>query len=581
MGSSAFFGLNVARQGLFAAKTGLDITNHNITNANTKGYSRQIINQQASRPLPDYTGRGMIGTGTDIISIDSMRNEYYDLKYRSVNNTYGEYDIKNTYMNQMELIFNEKEDFGFGATYNEFFNQLSELSKNPTEDINRTTFIDSAINLTSYFNSLSEELTRLQQEVNTAVKTEVDHINDLAQQLSSVNGQIEVMELNGSRANDLRDKRSNIIDELTKIVTVDVKEINESNNMNRFVVAINGNNLVDGTIVNSLHVEPRDTFNNPEDTVGLYDVYWDWGQQLNVYDEDMSGNLVGYIQVRDGNNLENFDGVLDAADISIDLVTNNINTVTIKNISRNDIKEKGQLIIDNQVVDYSSFVYNSADNSITFTLDNTSNINGTNFPLKVEIGNDIDYKGIPFFISRLNNFVRTFSKAVNDIHVKGENLNGDFNQLLFSYKDFGGNSTNIDYNQVTARNFAVDHEIVADIKKIATTYDINNELDNNDIIIEIFDLKEDIRMFEQGKPESYYHAVLSNLAITSKQANNFTESQENMLHAIENQRTSYSSVDMNEETTNIVKYQYAYNIAAKMISVMDEIYDVTINRMGL
>ncbi|MFP4697157.1 MAG: flagellar hook-associated protein FlgK [Eubacteriales bacterium] len=570
---SSFFGLNVATQGLYSSRTSLDVTNHNITNAETEGYSRQVAEQKATRPLPAYSEKGMIGTGSEVVSIDQMRNQYFDVKYWNTIQHFGEYQVKDEQMKQLETIFKEPTDAGFSVEFNRMFEQLQRLSTNAGDEAYRSTFKDSAISFVSFFNSMDEQLRNMQRDLNFSVKSKVEEINFIANQLGSINGQIANLELDGSKANDLRDERAVLIDQLSKVVNVKTNEVDQGNNTKRFAVTINGQVLVDGNKANYLELSPRDTLYNPEDEPDLYDIYWESGQQFYLDDNKLGGELKGLLDMRDGNNEENFKGQ----------VASTGNPLIVEDINRLDIPTSGEIMVDNVLVEYTNYIYDDVNNRIEFEVDPATVPAGAS---NVEIGNSMDYKGVPYYINRINEFVRTFAKNVNGIHKQGEDLNGNTDQVLFSYEGYNGSppldeNDALSYNQITANNFTLDSRIIDDISNIATTYDISAGLDSNDLVLDLLNLKNDLDMFDKGKPESYMQALISELGIDAKQATNFKEGQENMLLTIENQRLSFSGVDLNEETANMLKFQHAYNLAAKMIGVMDEIYDVTINGMGV
>jgi len=104
---SSFFGFNVAVKGLFTAQRNMDIINHNINNVNTPGYSKQVAIQSASNPISLLNGTGMLGTGSEVLAIERIRDEYLDYKYWSENISYGEWNAKRTLLADMEVTFNE------------------------------------------------------------------------------------------------------------------------------------------------------------------------------------------------------------------------------------------------------------------------------------------------------------------------------------------------------------------------------------------------------------------------------------------------------------------------------------------
>ena len=236
---------------------------------------------------------------------------------------------------------------------------------------------------------------------------------------------------------------------------------------------------------------------------------------------------------------------------------------------------QGKYILDNNWVKYSSAVYDESTNEMTFTLDSAVPITVT----QAKIGDTMDYKGIPYYTMQLNEFVRTIAQRFNEIHKTG---NGGTAEELFSYE---GYTTGLDetsdysYNAITINNFAFSEKIADNNDLLATSLTANAGESANDLLLEIANLRHDSEIFEKGEPENYIQALVSEIGIDAKQANSMMVGQENLALMIENQRLSVSSVDVSEETTDMLRFQQAYNLSAKMISIMDEIYDVTINQM--
>ncbi|MBC7959802.1 MAG: flagellar hook-associated protein FlgK [Vallitaleaceae bacterium] len=566
---SSFFGLTVATQGLYTAQASLDVTNHNISNAETKGYSRQYAMVQASRPLPD-SARGMVGTGAEVIGISQYRSTYIDNKYWSMTTDLGQYEVKNELIGQLELLFNEPTDNGYNETMGTLFANLQGLSTSPSESGKISNLIDSATAFAEYYNNLSEQISDYQRDANFGVKASVTEINFVAGQLASVNNQIANMELNGGAANDLRDERVRLVDQLSKIINIDAKEVTDVNGKKKFLVAINGQNLVDGNATNFLEVVPRDTLNNPEDQPDLYDVYWQSGKKLYLNNTTASGKLKGYIDVRDGNNTENFKGdVVIPQPLPIIPLT-----IVIGSVTRHDIPTKGTLTLDNVSVAYDGISYNEGANEMTFTLLASAPAGVTT----AQIGESVDFKGIPYYKQQLNEFVRTMAKEFNRIHKLGE---GGTGKELFTYKGFTGappltETSDFSYDAINIENFSFSADIIKDNNLLKTSAVAGAGEGANDLLLSMVNIKHDVNLFKKGEPDNFMQSVISEMAIDVKKANGFETGQANLAKLIDNQRQSFSSVDLNEETADMLKYQQAYSLSAKMISVMSDIYDVTI-----
>ncbi len=616
--SSTFFGLNIGQTGLYAYQSALDTTAHNISNAETEGYSRQVMEQKAGKALKVNSTYGMAGTGVSVTGIVQKREEYYDTKYWKNNTLFGEYSGKSYYMNEIESYFNEVSLEGFTTTFNSMYESLQELSKNPSSLNVRTQVVNYAKSFTEYFNSLSVNLNNIQEECNFEIRNKVDQVNSCAQQIASLTKQINTLEVTGGAANDLRDQRALLVDELSEIANISVteKKVGAGFGVTSYVVKLDSVTLVDGINYNSLHVVPREKKANLNDVEGLYDIKWENGQDFDIRSASLGGTLQALFEVRDGNNQFNLQGEVnaEAGDNFVTMINTNINS-----IEKLNIPETGVVTVGNRNYNYSGFeVTKDSDGSFIYTFELEDYVTVDAIEVNSQVGESINYKGLPYYMEQLNEFVRTFSKAFNDIHRTGEDLEGNsgmdffsatskvggrdytFGPLLdsddYAYYDFdtfnsqtGGYYEEVpedeplygSYYFMTAANFTISEELIRDTNKLATTADITNGTEANDIVEKLIALKENKMLFDQGAPDGFFQTLVAEIGIDTSKAASFSDSQTNILKTITNQRLSVSGVDVDEEAMNLVRYQNAYNLSAKVISVMDEIYDRLINYMGV
>ena len=248
---SQFFGLNIAYKGLLASNASLNTTYNNIANEQTIGYSRQQAVQQASPAIRVFQTYGCAGSGVDTVSIERIRNEFYDRKYWSANTSYGEYNMKQYYMAQMETYFKDDSATmpGFKTIFDEFaVKGLQAVLTNPSSADTKTQFIGYAESLTTYFNGMAGNLETMQKDANDEIKSKIEEINSISSEIATLNKQINVIELTGSKANELRDRRTLLLDQLSEIASITTEEypIVDANNperetgANRFIVRING-----------------------------------------------------------------------------------------------------------------------------------------------------------------------------------------------------------------------------------------------------------------------------------------------------------------------------------------------------
>ncbi len=612
--SSTFFGLSIAKSGLYASQAALNTTAHNISNTETEGYSRQVTNQSASKAIRVNRTYGMAGSGVDVTGVERMRNSYYDSKYLKNNTVYGEYSSKSYYMAEIENYFNEIESEGFTTTFDAMYDSLQELQKDPSSETVRTQVMNYAQSLCDYFTGLSDNLEKVQSECNFEIKTQVERINSLAQQIASVTKQINVLEVGGGTANDLRDQRDLLIDELSTYANVSTSEnvVGDGVGITSYVVKINNQTLVDTYEYNTLQVVPREELVNQNDVTGLYDIQWSNGQKFDTTSKTLGGTLQALFQVRDGNSNEAFKGT--GVDVAAGDTTVTVSATNINDIEKLNIPTQGVLTINNREYKYTGFQVKEDEDTggfvYEFSLEEEIIVGSDE--AKIIIGEDIDYKGIPYYMSQLNQFVRTYAKAFNDIHTAGEDLDGNagldfFNGqdavsgknfvfarseemeeagVLFSSKtgDYAVEDEDLNYGSyyfLTVGNIQVTKDVYSDPRKLAAASSITDGVENTDNVQGLIDLKNDVTMFRQGKPSSFLQTMVAEVGIDSSKAAVLSANQENILNTVKNQRLSVSGVDTEEEAMNLVQYQNAYNLSAKSVSILNQIYDKLINYMGV
>ena len=391
---STFFGLNTAYLGLTAANASLNTTSNNISNVDTEGYSRQHTVQQATDALRTFTTYGCAGAGVDVLAIERYRDQFYDVKYWENNSSLGEYKTKQYYMKQIENYFMDDGDEeegglkGFSTIFDNMYDALAEIKKQSGTDEVRRDFLGKAEELTEYFNSMAANLQKMQKDVNSEIKISVDQINSLAQKIVTINKQINVIEMAGGNANELRDQRALMIDELSEIVDVETEEqlVEDPNNpgrytgATRFIVRIAGRQtLVDDQFSNTLNCVARSRYEkvNQSDADGLYDIVWSNGNKFSLRNASMGGKLKGLADLRDGNNGEYFHGTVSNADVRTDPVTGTKNTVVtvdvdaayLKDINKCTLPDNGgKIMLGSQEYYFDSWTmkYNEATDSYSY-----------------------------------------------------------------------------------------------------------------------------------------------------------------------------------------------------------------------
>ena len=655
--ASQFFGLNIAYTGLLASNASMNTTSNNIANVHTDGFSRQQVVRQASEAIRIFQTYGSAGAGVDTLAIERVRDDFYDVKYWNNNEKVGEYGIKEYYMKQIETYF---ADDGIATGFKTIFDKmmvtgLQEIMKDPSSDSAKAQFIGTVGTLTDYFQNLSGNMEALQKDVNKEIKLKVDEINSLAGEIATLNKQINVVELSGSNANELRDRRTILLDQLSQIVDIHVSEtpIVDANNperetgAHRFVVKIAGEQvLVDTSEFNGLECIARGKFEkvHQTDVDGLYDVYWEDGQRFNLYNQAMGGSLQGLMQMRDGTNGEYFHGLVTGIattpDNKQDMVTIQVKEGYLQDLNKSNLSDQGGIInLGNREFYYDSWTYNctfdengEAVYSYTFTLsDQTKNdqrLTNDRVGKEASIGKGVDYQGIPYYMSQMNEWIRNFSQHVNDILTGGYDVSGNPGSILFTgnyateekqfelpseYRydvyDYETYQKQIDtfmadgmteeeakkaagmkvdvnsdsYYRLTAKNFSVLFALEAEPAGLATRKTLADGVEQNDLLEALRSMAYDENQmnFRGSSASEFLQCVVGDIALNASRANIFSKNFTDIAGVIDNQRISISGVDEDEEAINLIKFQNGYNLASKMIQTLTEIYDRLILETGV
>lgn len=507
---STFYGLEISKTGLFIAQQQLDVTGHNMSNTNTVGYTRQYVSTQALPPVGDPTfiavdRRGLSGRGVETLNINQIRNPFLDYQYRKENAVAYTWTAKEQYFGNVEALFNgelEKLDSTTGMTkmFANFYTALNELQTDVSNTSLRENVVKTAQQLTESMNSHYTRLMDQQNTLDEAVRISVEEVNDIAYQIAALNKQIYSFEMNGARANDLRDQRNVLLDTLSGIVNMETREDGNG----QLTVLIDGKALVRHDETSTM-LAVADVPNPVEGGPLLYGIYWadKNGDPITSRPIEIeNGALRGYMDIRDG--------------------------------------------------------------------DAKTNV------------------GVPYIIHQLDELCRTIAKDFNEIHQKGWTIPTSSTANSLTNVEFF--DTKGDLTTVRAKDFSLSQLVLDDPRNIACSSDQinkpgeeNTQQTNNKNLLELIALvnkRDDVTT----KPDNFdtrYQTILT--LISTEQNRNITnaKAQNSVRDQVDEQRVSVSGVSVDEEMTNLIRFNHAYQASSRMITAIDEILDILINRMGL
>jgi len=632
---SAFFGLHVATSAMNVARGNLHTIAHNIANVQTPGFSRQVAVQQATQPLRMGQGRGMIGTGAEIVSINQIRSHFLDHKFWNQSSILGQFSKKDEILSLTQGILAETRTSGLSFEMDQIMSRLSELGTHPESATHRRNFLSGFESMATLLNSQFSQLRQQQVDINLEIRSTVGMINSLGRQIASLNRQITVMELDGSNANDLRDRRALLLDQLSAFVNIDVREVERNpevaagrdtdprNSRRELQVFIDGQEFINHFNISELEVRQRvldngtNILRNPEEPPRMYDIFFSNGRSFNMFSQSLSGELAGLINLRDGNGNNH----LAAARNQFSYETiggDSFLNITFDQASRMDIGPSGQITLTLDSgrllhLRYTDLEYlppgqfppegvrlrlyegDIPSDAATYAalVDNIDNN-----AARLAIGQTTSYLGIPYFMSRLNDLARTLASAFNQGmnlngnaiagvphgHVDALDINGNAGQWLLGYRNFGdwtsGSNGSMNYFNINASNFTVNPAMLLNPGLLAINTDPAAVPGGYDVLEGWLSLTENRSLFREGRLGDFLAAITGDLGVVAMQARNFNESYSDLLTIIDNQRIAIKGVSLDEESASFIQHQMVFQAAARLMTTIDSLYDTLINRMG-
>ena len=618
--SSIFNTLNVGYTGLNAAQIGVATTSHNISNAETDGYTRQRVITSPSTPLTVY--QGQIGNGVDVTGITRIFDNFVFDRYSQLSGDKEYSEFTQTVMEELSTYFPEIDEVGIKADLQEYYNMWQTFADNPDNDSIKLALAKQTENLAANITYTQEKILGLQSKVNDQLNVNIIEVNSLAEELASLNKSIDLAEsISGpGAANDLRDKRNVIEVSLSKLIGANVhvgeiksdSRVDTSSNIatGSYTLSVDGFNIVDGSSFHPLRLES-------ESSNGFYSLSYERQDgTLIPMNEVITGGRVGAILDLRGNKIEDTtsgvptNGVLQGVVAKLDAFakgliesTNNLyaasNTTKMES-NRFNISPTNSIVNSPLNIKEGAFdvvIYDIDGNETarrTIDIDIATTMTGGPGSNSVEdkitrqgddnndgnANNDIDD-----FISNFN-FV-TFANGDNGLeleidpgsaskgytfsiqdNLKNENYNSgsNFAGALGLSRFFDGDSAksiNLSFNLRTNSS----HMSAA---KTTTSGDNTLALNMMQQQFEAYDFKVGDNLPVNTTIYGMFDIVATEVGVQTNKAILNNETITAQYNATEKEYASVSKVSIDEELTNLIKYQTSYGAASKVITTIDQ-----------
>ena len=537
---SSISSLSTALSALRASESALNTTAHNLTNVNTDGYVRQQVLIKESNYIhigKSGTSTMSVGLGTDIQSIRQVRDIFLDQSYREESGRQGFYEATATAINEIETILGETEGESFSKILDDLWVSINELSKHPDGLETRGSFVQNAVIFVEKANLIMNQLNDYQRNVNTEITDQINRINTIGKEINMLNDTISKAELAGGNANDFRDLRNKLLDELSTMVSVKYREDKDG----ALLISVENVPFVikgDYVPMGSMQAEPFSMLIRPS-WPHLNEPVFNFDNPIGPqYDNDV-GKLKGLILAR---------GTRSASYLDLNDV----------NVYNADIKESAIMSAQAQF-----------DNLIHGIVTMINDTVSPNLPGPPQV---LDTVNAPY------------------------GLNGTQGDEIFSRKfmpryDAATGEYNVEdpanaYSLYSAGNLMINPAILTDYNRIALSQNLGYDGDSQvaSRLLEQWDAS--FSTLEPGTTgamsfREYYTGFVGNLGNLGYTAKNQTENQRLMATQIDNQRKTLTGVSSDEELGNMMKYQHAYNAAARVVTTVDRMIEQVVTSLGI
>lgn len=622
--ANSFAGIEIGKRSLMAHSTQIQTAGHNISNADTEGYSRQRVIVKSFEPIyrPDLERAmvpGQIGQGCDVESINRIKDELLESRIVEQKNVESYWETRDKYYSMIESVYNEPNDVSVRTNMDKFWQGWQELSTYPESDAARLAVVVRGQTLTNSIQQQYKSLRGIGDQINGDIEAVVKQVNDLSRQIASVNGEIVRSKGLGDNPNDLMDRRDLLVEKLSSLINVTVTQ----KDSDEFMVHTDGQIIVQGSLARQIETVGQ------LDNNGYGKLMW---SDTKLDAEFHGGTLGALVELRDKDIRTEIQSLntmaLNFADLVNDVHRNAIgknNTTGLDFFVQHDFVENvnGNYDRNGDGVEDTSYIFrmtgtNALKMQEQIGLSGTMTINGASGNIDVAYFSTDTVEDVINRINDSNGEVKAYLDRNSCLVLKATSSKGmenpdfvirhveDSGMFLTGYSGIlqeSGADNAYDFNRANAVDVLAGAQFAVSPVLNPSAYIEVNGLIQNDVssvaaafknsqgfaepsdgraAVEMAAIRNTkIMIGSQRTFDDYFADTITNVGLKGEQAQNQLATQNKIMGDLRDLRDSISGVNIDEELADIIKFQHGYNVAAKFISVQDELLDTLINRLGV
>jgi flagellar hook-associated protein 1 FlgK len=602
---SLFNSLNIGYSGLNAAQAGGNVTSHNISNAETEGYTRQRLVTAAAQPLE--SSPGSFGNGVSITEVSRVFDSFTYDRYMDAaeNKEYSAYMSKT--MEELSSYFPDIDGVGIKSDLYDYFNMWQSLADTPDNSAIKMALAENTKVLARNVSYTSEQVSDLQAGLNDQVKSYTDEINGILRDISEINNSINMAESDGiANANDLRDQRNLLEKSLKRLVDADIfddpiatdltVDTNIAEPNGDYVIMIAGFNVVDGTTYHPVGM-------SNDNASGNYELYYERqdGVKFSMEDDIKGGKLGALMALRGSEFDENgvpTNGELQSVINNLDEFARGLiqstNNVYARSSTTSMRSNELEFAGNDALLNYKALGFNEGSfNFVVYDIDGnevasreiTIDATTTMDDITAQVAANVDDNGDNSAINDIDDFLNfDYTNGIASVHFNDAQFQADGYRFSLEDNTADGAASGTNFAGATgiSRYFDGDDaksmDLTASLK--ANPSDIRpfqeNVPGNNTVALAMVQLQFERFDYKMGDDTlndtvyGYYDALVTDIGTKTNAMLNLDDTYTAQYNAIEMEYQSISAVSIDEELTNLIKYQTAYGAASKVITTVDQ-----------
>ncbi len=566
--------------GLNAHQNSLHTTAHNLANIETRGYVRQqVVHKDSFYNTIGSNSRSLfqVGRGVDISTVRQVRDVFLDKSYRLEKGRQQFYQVQHNAVFEIENILGELEGVAFQNSLEDLWTSLQELAKQPDSIVTRTSLVQSSVSFVERAGNIWNQLKDYQLNLNTGILNEVNRINEIADEISFLSDRIRYFESNGLEdANDYRDARNLLLDELGNMISITYYEDSNS----ELTVYAEGVPLVTPDLNYKMGTKEIQG-------TGMLVPVWESLDDQEVFNLDRPtssqhntdiGSLKGLIVTR-GYKVANYTDIPVMKE-GISEEAFNREVANYNNTLETSVVMTAQARFDQLIHSITTTINDilSPTTRVEYIAEDGTTASGYILRPDAPIGMDINATvGTELFS-------RTYMERYEEVQLEiiAEDGSTYFETVMLYNEENKGNA----YSLYTIEELEVNPDILENYSKIPLSLAEGTgdyDMETAQLLVDSWRdlvLKLSPNTLTEYSYNGYYTAFVAEMANRGQQLYTISVNQGSMVNSIDNLRQQSLGVSTDEELTNLIKFQHSYNAASRYITVIDEMIEHIIERLG-